>query len=173
MEVSRVGCHCISSVEYLTFHCHSAKALATPMRMRNAAAANASQRSGMLISQSRAPADERTYSSDEGISSHHTDSALIRQAPFTRYNLLSNQIDNRLNVCIHDTTGCQTGLTAGLTTGCIVYTAGCQTGCTTRFDNRLNEQWLFVQHGCQTGCQAGFRLSSQFDNQFDNRLYIS
>jgi len=35
-----------------------------------------------------------------------------------------------------------------------VYTAGCQTGCTTRFDNRLNEQWLFVQHGCQTGCQT-------------------
>jgi len=35
------------------------------------------------------------------------------QAPFTRYNLLSNRlsnrIDNRFNVCIHDTTGCQTG----------------------------------------------------------------
>jgi len=28
-------------------------------------------------------------------------------------------VDNRVNVCIHDTTGCQTGLT----TGCIVYTA--------------------------------------------------
>ena len=27
---------------------------------------------------------------------------------------------NRLNVCIHDTTGCETGLTTGLTTGCIV-----------------------------------------------------
>jgi len=136
--VSRVGYDCISSVEYLTFHCHSAKALATPMRMRNAAAANASQRSGMLISQSRSPADKRIYSSDEGIRSHHTDSALIRQAPFTRYNLLSNwlsnrlyrlsnridnrynRIDNRLNVCIHDTTGCQAGLTTGLTTGCIV-----------------------------------------------------
>ena len=38
------------------------------------------------------------------------------------------------------------------TTGCIVYTAGCQTSCTTRFDNRLNEQWLFVQHRCQSGC---------------------
>jgi len=35
---------------------------------------------------------------------------------------LSNGFDNRLNVCIHDTTGCQTGLTVGLTTGCIVYT---------------------------------------------------
>ena len=50
---------------------------------------------------------------------------------------------------------CQTRLTTGLTTGCIMQTAGCQTGCTTRFDNRLNEEWLFVQHGCQTGCQTG------------------
>jgi len=71
---------------------------------------------------------------------------------------------------LHDTTCCQTGFT----TGCIVYTniqpvvkpadnrfhnllyrvhtAGCQTGCTTRFDNWLNEQWLFVQHGLTTGC---------------------
>ena len=43
-----------------------------------------------------------------------------------------------------------------LTHGCIVYTAGCQTGCTTRFDNRLNEQWLFVQHSCQTGLTTGW-----------------
>ena len=56
------------------------------------------------------------------------------QAPFTRYNLLPN-------VCIHDTTGCQKSVKPGLT-------------CTTRFDNRLNEQWLFVQHGCQTGSQT-------------------
>jgi len=70
------------------------------------------------------------------------------QAPFTRYNLLSDPFDNRLNVCIHDTTS--------LTTGCIVYTAGCQTGCTTRYDNRLNEQWLFVEHGCQTGLTTGW-----------------
>ena len=47
-----------------------------------------------------------------------------------------------------------------LTTGCIVYTAGWQSGCTTRFDNRLNEQWLFVQHGCQTGCQTGLTTGS-------------
>jgi len=33
-----------------------------------------------------------------------------------------NRFDNRLNVCIHDTTGCETGLTTELTTGCIVYT---------------------------------------------------
>ena len=69
--------------------------------------------------------------------------------------------------CLHDTACCQNGCQTGLTTGCIVYTniqpvvkrlyrvAGCQTGCTTRFDNRLNEQWLFVQHGCQTGCTTG------------------
>jgi len=42
----------------------------------------------------------------------------VLKAPFTRYNLLSNRLskrfDNQLNVCIHDTTGCQTG--------CIVYT---------------------------------------------------
>ena len=33
-------------------------------------------------------------------------------------NRLSNGFDNPLNVCIHDTTGCQTGLT----TGCFVWT---------------------------------------------------
>jgi len=33
-------------------------------------------------------------------------------------------------------------------------TTCCQNGCTTRFNNRLNEQWLFVQHGCQTGCHT-------------------
>jgi len=56
----------------------------------------------------------------------------VIKAPFTRYNRLS----------------------------CIVYTAGCQASSTTRFDNRLNkqwlnrlnEQWLFVQHCSQTGC---------------------
>ena len=41
---------------------------------------------------------------------------VIADTPFTRYNRLSNGFDNRLNVCIHDTTGCHTGLT----TGCIV-----------------------------------------------------
>jgi len=65
------------------------------------------------------------------------------KAPFTQYNLLSNRL---YRVYKHST---------GLTTGCIVYTAGCQTGCTSRYDNRLNEQWLFVQHDCQTGCQTG------------------
>ena len=85
------------------------------------------------------------------------------QAPFTRYNLLSNRLskwfDNRVNVCIHDATGCQTR---------------CQTGCTTRFDNRLNEQ-LFVQHGCQTvfqhGCQTVF-VKPVCQTRFDNRLFV-
>ena len=27
------------------------------------------------------------------------------------------------------------------------------------FDNRLNEQWLFVQQGCQTGCTTGLTTS--------------
>jgi len=48
--------------------------------------------------------------------------SVMSKAPFTRYNLLSNwfwnRFDNRLNVFIHDTINCQTGLT----TGCIVYT---------------------------------------------------
>jgi len=29
-------------------------------------------------------------------------------------------------------------------------------------DNRLNEQWLFVQHGCQTGCQTGLTTGWMF-----------
>jgi len=102
-----------------------------------------------------------------------------RQAPFTRYNLLSNRLADRFNNRLYrvykHSSGCQTRLTTGLTTGCIVYTAGCQTCCqtvcTTRFDdNRLNEQWLFVQHGCQTGCQIG--CTPRFDNRFDNRLNV-
>jgi len=44
------------------------------------------------------------------------------KAPFTRHNLLSNRFDNPVNVCIHDTTGCQTRCQTDLTTGCIVYT---------------------------------------------------
>jgi len=44
---------------------------------------------------------------------------------------------NRLYRVYKHSTGCQTRLATGLTTGCIVYTAGCQNRCTTRFDNRL------------------------------------
>jgi len=89
----------------------------------------------------------------------------VTQAPLTQYNLLSNQLsnrfDNQVNVCIHDTTGCKTGCQTGCIvytitniqpTGCIVYTTGCQTGCTTQFDNRLNEQWLFIHHGWTNSC---------------------
>ena len=110
----------------------------------------------------------------------NVDSRLLR--PVYTIQPVVKTVDNRLNVCTHDTTacqtrcqaGCQTGLTTGCIAytniqpvvkvwqnGCIVYTADCQTGCATRFDNRLNEQWLFVQHGCQTGLY----------NRFDNRLY--
>jgi len=97
---------------------------------------------------------------------------------YTRYNRLSNRLSNRFNNRLYrvykHSTGCQTrNLTSGLTTGCIVYTAGCQTCCTSRYDNRLNEQynrlneqWLFVQHGCQTA------LYNRFDNRFDNRLDV-
>jgi len=35
------------------------------------------------------------------------------------------------------------------------HSIGCQSSRTTLFDNRLNEQWLFVQHGCQTRLTAG------------------
>jgi len=91
---------------------------------------------------------------------------VIRKSRNTKFLSPVYMIQPVVNVCIHDTTGCQTRcqtgwrtrLTTGLTNGCIVYTAGCQTGwqpgCTTLFDNRLNKQWLFVQHGCQTGCQT-------------------
>jgi len=50
---------------------------------------------------------------------------------------------------------------------------------------RLNEQWLFFQHGCQTGLYNRFdsriertvavrstRLSNLFDNWFDNQLDV-
>jgi len=50
----------------------------------------------------------------------------------------------------------------------------------------LNEQWLFVQHGCQAGCQTGLTTSVTIGwmfvytmqlvvkpviNRYDNRLY--
>jgi len=110
--------------------------------------------------------------------------------PFTRYNRLSNRLysrfDNwlyrvnkhptgcqtghRLDVCLHDTAGCQTVLTTGmttvlneqpavrsagcqtgLTTGCIHDTAVCQTGCQ---DYRLNV-CIHDTTGCQTGLTTG------------------
>ena len=53
---------------------------------------------------------------------------VILERTYTAYCILKPRLhDNRLNVCIHDTTGCQTGsqtcLTTGLTTGWMfVYT---------------------------------------------------
>ena len=64
-------------------------------------------------------------------------------------------------------TGCQTRLTTGLTNGCIVYTAGCHNGCTTRFHNRLNEKWLFVQRSTRLNVQRSTRLNEQW---MSNRL---
>ena len=64
-------------------------------------------------------------------------STVESHAPFTRYNLLSNRVVS----CIQTFKRLSNRV--------------CQTGCTTRFDNRLNEQWLFVQHGCQTRLTTG------------------
>jgi len=44
-------------------------------------------------------------------------SLCVCKAPFTRYSLLSNRIDNRLYRAYKHSTGCQTRLTTGLTTG--------------------------------------------------------
>ena len=73
------------------------------------------------------------------------------EAPFTLYNLLLDRLSKRFNNRLYRI---------------YKHSTGCQTGCTTRFDNPLNEQWLFVQHGCQTGCQTGLT-----DNRLSNRLY--
>ena len=68
----------------------------------------------------------------------------------------SNQLSNPFDIFDHQ-----------LTSGSILYTAGCQTGCTTQFDNRLNEQQLFVHHGWRnSGCSFN-RLSTGLYN----RLY--
>ena len=103
---------------------------------------------------------------------------------FTRYNLLLNRFDNRVNVnvCIHYTTGCQTGLT----TGCIVYTNiqpvvndnpfdkrlySVYSRLPNRLYNRLNEQWLFVQHCCQTRLTTGCIVCMNIQ-PIDNRLHV-
>ena len=95
-----------------------------------------------------------------GVGSHSDPrvEAVKSEAPFTRYNLLSNRLsnrfDNRVNVCIHDTTGSQTGCQTGLTTGCIVYTTGCQIRLTTG----LTTGWMFVY--TIVSCTRGLRRSS-------------
>jgi len=115
---------------------------------------------------------------------HNPRSRSIISRPFSR-----EPIHIILKPRLHDTscclTGCQSGLTTGcivytniqpvlkgLTNGCIVYTVGCQTDCTTRFDNQLNEQWLFVQHSwTNSGCSFS-TVVKPVDNQFDNRLDV-
>jgi len=70
----------------------------------------------------------------------HRGRLVVSQAQFTRYNLLSNQLLNRTDNRLYriglykHSTGCKTRLTTGLTTGCIVClhdTSGCQTGSST------------------------------------------
>ena len=68
------------------------------------------------------------------------------------------QFENRVDVCLHDTTG--------LTTRCIMYrvertavlSTGCQTGLYNRFGN-----WLYTRYSC---------LSNRLSNRFDNRLNV-
>jgi len=123
----------------------------------------------------------------------------VAKDPFTRYNLLSNRLwnrfNNRLTVCIHDTTSCQNGLT----TGCIVYTniqpvwqlvwlpavlciqpvvkpvvqRGLITGWTNScsFNTVVKPVWQPVWQ--PVGClfTRYSQLSNRLYNRFDNRLY--
>jgi len=110
----------------------------------------------------------------------HKETGPIGKAPFTRYNRLSNPLSirlynpvwlpvertavrstrlsnhNRLYRVYKHSTGCQTVFVKP------VVQPGLTTGSTNRFDNRLNEQRLFVQHGCQTGCQTHLTTSWMF-----------
>jgi len=75
---------------------------------------------------------------------------------------LSNQFDNRLDVCIHDTAGCQTGLY-------------------NRFKNWLYTRYSrFVKPGLTTGWMFVYTIQpvasciqtfTGLSNRFDNRLY--
>jgi len=64
---------------------------------------------------------------------------VIFKTPFTRYNRLSNglynRFDNRLNVCIHDTAGCQSGCQPVVS--CIQTFTWLSNCLDNRFDNRL------------------------------------
>jgi len=89
----------------------------------------------------------------------------LSKALFTRYTLLSNRIDNRLYRVYKHSTG-DNRLSRVYSPLFNRLSNRYQTGCTTLFDNRLNEQWLFVQHGCQTGC------TTWVDNRIDNWLDV-
>jgi len=127
-----------------------------------------------------------TYNVFSGTLNHTHSLALVTQLKYALRTLTSTKCRYARQKCyfkprLHDTTCCQ---------------AGCQSGfwqpavsCIQPVDNRLNEQWLFVQHGCQTGCQTDCsvwqpvwqpvgclftrysRLSNRLYNRFDNRLY--
>jgi len=111
------------------------------------------------------------------------------------------RFDNRLNVCIHDTAGCQTGCQTGLTTGLTtvlneqLFVQPVVKPClTNRFDKHgLTTGWMFVYtiqpvvkpvvkrvwqpvwQPCWTNSCSFNRLSKRVvqsvDNGFDNRLY--
>ena len=76
---------------------------------------------------------------------------------------------NRLNVSVHDTTGCQTCLTTGRLNKSLYrvykYPTGCQTGCTT--DCSIVQPVRQQAASCK---QTSNRLSSPLYNRFDNRL---
>ena len=73
---------------------------------------------------------------------------------YTWYNRLSNQLSDRFDNRLY-----------------CVYKH--PTGCTTQFDNRLNEQWLFVQHVKPAWQPVGclFTWYSRLSNLSDNWLY--
>jgi len=62
------------------------------------------QVSSLAINMSRVRLPEVTLSSDDP------------QSPFTRYKGLPNRLNNRLNICIHDTAGCPTDPLSARTT---------------------------------------------------------
>jgi len=98
------------------------------------------------LAKSVKPAECRALNEYSSLEWHLAGLMSKSKAPFTRYNLLSNRFDNLLNVCIHDTTSCQYNWLYRVF-------SWLSTGCTTRFDNRLNEQWLFVEPGwMNSGC---------------------
>jgi len=79
--------------------------------------------------------------------------------PFTRYNQLSNglynRFDNRLDVCLHDTAGCQPGLATVLNEQPLFIQPVVKRGCTTGLTTGLTTGCIHDTDGCQTGCQTG------------------
>ena len=57
-----------------------------------------------------------------------------------------------LAALLHGTLVVGVSQTAALNRGCHLYSTGWINSCSFNTVNRLNEQWLFVQHGCTTGC---------------------